>query len=183
VAIQKVWRGYQTRNLDPVVVRLKNHMRLSRAEEHVEHLMSRQQPAKTSASPSVSNGLTAKTRVVASAAIRPGESWEELVKLRHSHQLLERQVNDLQQSMQQVLDWMSSSSIPSFQQPVPRPSTLPLTSKSAPSVQQPVECFAQGMADRLIQSVSDPSLLEPPPSNNNNNMSTSTSSTVVGLVP
>jgi hypothetical protein len=96
--------------------------------------------------------------------------------------MLERQVNDLQQSMQQVLDWMSLSTI---QQPVPRPRTLPLTCKSAPSVQQPLETFAQGMADRLIQSVSDSSILEPtqPPSNNNNNMSTSSSSsTVVGLV-
>ena len=179
VAIQKVWRGYQTRNLDPVVVRLKNHMRISRAEEHVEHLMSRQMAVTRSARelpPSVSNGLTAKPR-----PSRSTESDDELAKLRQSHEMLERQVNDLQQSMQQVLDWMNLSTI---QQPVPRPRTLPLTCKSAPSVQQPVETFAQGMADRLIQSVSDSSILEPtqPPSNNNNNMSTSSSSTVVGLV-
>jgi hypothetical protein len=182
VAIQKVWRGYQTRNLDPAVVRLKNHMRLSRAEEHVEHLMSRQLAVTRSARelppPSVSNGLTAKPR-----SSRSTESADdELARLRQSHEMLERQVNDLQQSMQQVLDWMSLSTI---QQPVPRPRTLPLTCKSAPSVQQPLETFAQGMADRLIQSVSDSSILEPtqPPSNNNNNMSTSSSSsTVVGLV-
>lgn len=188
VAIQKVWRGYQTRNLDPAVVRLKNHMRISRAEEHVEHLMSRLPARSTtahpSASPSMSNGIPATARMS-----RPGSSCadgDELAKLRQSHQVLERQVNDLQQSMQQVLDWMSSSSASfSFQQPVPRPRTLPLTSKSAPSVQQPLESFAQGMADRLIQSVSDPcgSLLDPPPSNNHHHTSTSNPpSTAVGLV-
>lgn len=147
VAIQKVWRGYQTRNLNPVVVRLKDNVRISRTEEHVQHL-SRQL-----------NGPAAKNLL----------ELNEFTDLRESHDRLQRQVDELQQSLQQVLDWMNSSA----QQPVPRPRTLPLTSKSAPCVKQPVENFAQGMADRLIQSVSEPvPRLEPP-----------SSSTVVGLVP
>ena len=139
VAIQKVWRGYQTRNLDPTVVRLKNNLRMSRAEEHVLHLS--HELARTKELDS--------TRRTANGHVQPPP--EDLATLRESHERLQRQVNDLQQSMQQVLDWIM------YSQPVPRPRTLPLTSKSAPSVQQPVESFAQGMADRLIQSVSEPS--------------------------
>ncbi|KAK4006034.1 hypothetical protein OUZ56_011167 [Daphnia magna] len=153
VAIQKVWRGYQTRNLNPVVVRLKDHVRLSRTEEHVQHL----------------HRQLAHASSVNGPAVKSVAQSDEFVHLRESHDRLQRQVDDLRQSLQQVLDWMNSSA----QQPVPRPRTLPLTSKSAPCVQQPVEHFAQGMADRLIQAVSEPvSRLEPP-----------SSSTVVGLLP
>lgn len=149
IAIQKVWRGYQTRNLDPTVVRLKNHMRMSRTEEHVEHLS--RELART-------KEIDSARRTTPNGYLQPADriESEELVNLRQSHERLQRQVNDLQQSIQQVMDWIV------YSQPVPRPRTLPLTSKSAPSVQQPLESFAQGMADRLIQSVSDPgSCLEP----------------------
>ena len=112
---------------------------MSRAEEHVLHLS--HELARTKELDS--------TRRTANGHVQPPP--EDLATLRESHERLQRQVNDLQQSMQQVLDWIM------YSQPVPRPRTLPLTSKSAPSVQQPVESFAQGMADRLIQSVSEPS--------------------------
>lgn len=152
VAIQKVWRGYQTRNLDPTVIRLKNHMRISRAEEHVEHLtreMARTKQIDSSVHRQPTpNGHLQVNPVGSSSA--DGTGPEEMANLRESHDRLQRQVNDLQQSMQQVMDWIV------YSQPVPRPRTLPLTSKSAPSVQQPLESFAQGMADRLIQSVSEP---------------------------
>lgn len=139
VTIQKVWRGYQTRNLNPKVQAVKSNVRLSRAEEHVRHLskeladtreMYLNRPAEQKL-----NGFSTST--------------EEFNQLKQSHERLEGRVNELQKSMQQVLDWIVCS------QPVPRPRSLNLTSKSAPSVQQPVENFAQGMADRLIQSVSE----------------------------
>lgn len=143
VTIQKVWRGYQTRNLNPKVQQLKNNVRLSRAEEHVRHLSKELASTREmyltgpveQKDQSLSNGFVATA--------------EEYAQLKESHERLQSEVNDLQKSMQQVLDWIVCS------QPVPRPRSLALTSKSAPSVQQPVESFAQGMADRLIQSVSE----------------------------
>lgn len=148
VTIQKVWRGYQIRNLDPTVGRLKNHLRMSRAEEHVEHLSRELARTRELDRRSTPNG-----QAVPADGMPP---TEDLASLSEAYSRLQRQVNDLQQSMQQVFDWINNS------QPVPRPRTLPLTSKSAPSVQQPVESFAQGMADRLIQSVSEPGSAQQP---------------------
>ena len=144
VTIQKVWRGFQTRNLNSDVKEMKNKIRQNRTEEHVVHLS--RELAKT-------HDLyrEQKERLDANDA----NANNTIDQLRQTCDSLQKQVHELQTSMQQVLDWIVLA------QPVPRPRTLPLTSKSAPGptsdpsqmAAQPVEHFAQGMARRLIQSV------------------------------
>ena len=125
VTIQKVWRGYQTRNLNPQVNQFKTQLRANRADDHIRHLNAERLP-------------------------------------QHERQLLQlqSQVRDLQQSMAQVFEWINQQQLQS--PPVPRPRTLQLTNKSEPAEEEevgnnkPVESFAQGMAHRLIKSVSEP---------------------------
>lgn len=130
VTIQKVWRGYQTRNLDPNVKEIKKEIRQSRTEDHVRHL-SRQM-----------------------GRFQVAEETPSVAELAATCCTLRKEVNELQTSMQQVLDWIAQT------QPIPRPRTLQLTSKLAPEAPEapvapePVEEFAQGMAHRLIQSFS-----------------------------
>ena len=129
VTIQKMWRGYQTRNLDTNIKEMKKEIRQNRTEDHVRHL-SRQMNR-----------------------LRTAEETPSVAELATTCCTLRQEVNELQTSMQQVLDWIAMS------QPVPRPRTLQLTSKSLPgapeasAAPEPLEEFAQGMAHRLIQSV------------------------------
>ena len=116
VTIQKIWRGYQTRNLNPQINQMKNQIRVNRSDDHLRHLNN-----------------------------------ERIPQQEKQIQLLQSQVRELQQSMQHVLEFINQQQNP----PVPRPRTLQLTNKSAPEQQKPVETFAQGMANRLIKSVSD----------------------------
>ena len=135
VTIQKIWRGYQVRNLDPSVRQIKSNLRAGRTEQHVVEL-GRQL------------AVVAKTNGTADD--------DESVK--DSVARLQRDVLELQQSMQQVLDWIGSSSS-HHHQPIARPRTLalkqPEQQQQDDQPQHPVETFAQGMASDLIrQSVS-----------------------------
>jgi IQ calmodulin-binding motif len=153
VTIQKVWRGYQTRHLDVNVRDVKNRMRLNRAEDHVTHL-TRQMSV---------------TRELCQMQDQRIEALEAELRREHERgdstseqcRQLQRQVHELQETMQQILDWMAYSNSPSTggqvaPQTLIRPRTLSLTIKtapeSAPPAAQPVEDFARGMAHHLIQS-------------------------------
>uniref|UniRef100_A0A0A9YCG7 Centrosomal protein of 97 kDa n=2 Tax=Lygus hesperus TaxID=30085 RepID=A0A0A9YCG7_LYGHE len=116
--IQKMWRGYHTRNLNPKVLSIYHHLQTKRTNEYIEKLSEEMEQTRNALDSEhrlqilqmqAINALWKK--VVSLQPAKLDESMEEVKDLAQTCDRLNAQVQRLQSSMEEVLRCVSPSSV------------------------------------------------------------------------
>ncbi|KAF6217030.1 hypothetical protein GE061_001383 [Apolygus lucorum] len=118
ITIQKMWRGYHTRHLNPKVLHIYHHLHTRRTNEHIEKLSEEMRETRNALDSEhrlqilqmqAINALWRK--VVSLQPAKLDESMEEVKDLAQTCDRLNAQVQRLQSSMEEVLRCVSPSSV------------------------------------------------------------------------
>ncbi|XP_065577095.1 centrosomal protein of 97 kDa-like [Artemia franciscana] len=165
IKIQKVWRGYQTRNLDPKVSGFKQEIRQSRAEKHILNIYDQLRLAKKELEEEkrlrneqsrLNDELKAEIQELTNKMAAPDSApSSNVLQLSETCYQLQKQVEQLQLCMENLtksLELVAKASVS------PRPTTLEFVKEatcselpSSDDVSIDVRSFASTMVKQLIQ--------------------------------